>query len=244
MHWNFKTLLIPPFIMLLLSISWQVPSTRIYWDALDSFTFYSLNTWVHESPFWQNFWAFTGTRTMDYIHDILMFAFFFFSILKASEALKARKIAELLFTTLCIALVVCLVNGILFPEFIHFPRKSPTMIDREAFRLSSVIEWTKVKDHSRKSFPGDHATTAILFTCFIYYFMKWRVGILATLYAIFFCLPRLVVGAHWLTDILFGSLVIGIILSSLVMGSPIRATCLQFIEKGVQKCMRKKALLN
>ena len=113
------------------------------------------------------------------------------------------------------------------------------MIDREAFRLSSVIEWTKVKDHSRKSFPGDHATTAVLFTCFVYYLMGWRLGLLATLYAIFFCLPRLIVGAHWLTDILLGSSLIAISVSSLIMGTPIGNGVFRFFEKVILKLRAK-----
>jgi len=239
MNWNFKKLLIPPAIVLILFLSWCVPFFRTYWNALDSFTFYSLNTWVQESSFWQNFWAFLGTRTMDWIHDGFMFLFFFFSIKKATQSLKARKIAEMICTIFVMALTICLVNGIMFPEFIHVPRKSPTMVDKEAFRLSSVIEWTKVKDHSRKSFPGDHATTAVLFTCFIYHLMGWRLGIVATVYAILFCLPRLIVGAHWLTDILLGSSLIAISMSSLVMGTPIGNFLIQLFEKGILKIKQR-----
>lgn len=238
-NWNLKILLIPPLIILALFFSWLTPLFRPYWNALDSWTFYTLNTWVHESTFWQNFWAFTGTRLMDWIHDIFMFLFFFYTIKKATLALKARKIAELIGVIFFMALTICLVNGIMFPEFIHAPRKSPTMIDREAFRLSSVIEWTKVKDHSRKSFPGDHATTAVLFTCFVYYLMGWRLGLLATLYAIFFCLPRLIVGAHWLTDILLGSSLIAISVSSLIMGTPIGNGVFRFFEKVILKLRAK-----
>lgn len=240
MKWNFKKLFIPSAVIFLLFMSWITPFFRPFWDAIDSTTFYYLNTWVQKSRFWQNFWAFTGTRTMDWIHDLVMLLFFSFGIKKASQAFKARKIAELIFTILFIALIISIVNGILFPEFIHLPRKSPTMIDRGAFRLSSVIEWTKVKDHSRKSFPGDHATTAICFTCFIYYFMGFRSGLLATFYAIFFCLPRIIVGAHWLTDILIGSALISITTTSFLMGSPLSQIGIRLIEKGVQKCLPKK----
>lgn len=240
MTWNFKKFLIPPLVMALLFISWVSPTFRPYWDALDAVTFDCLNPWVQTSPFWQNFWAFAGTRMMDWIHDILMFCFFFWSIKTATDALKARKIAELIFTILFLALTICLVNGMLFPEFIHMPRKSPTVMDPEAFRLSSVIKWTKVKDHSRSSFPGDHATTAVLFTCLIYHLMGWRLGLLATVYAIFFCLPRLIVGAHWLTDIILGSAFISITFSSFIMGSPLGVFFIRLIERCVQKCIPKK----
>ncbi len=212
-----------------------------YWNALDLKVFTYLNSWIHHSSFWQNFWAFTGHRMMDWIHDVVMLLFFFFSIKWAAEALKMRKVAELIFSVLFIALVICLVNGTLFPEFIHVSRKSPTMVDKEAFRLGSVIDWIKVKDHSRKSFPGDHATTATLFACLIFYLMGKRAGLLATLYAIFFCLPRLIAGAHWLTDDLIGSGSIAIIATSLAFGTPFANWAITAIENGLNKLRRRKS---
>lgn len=228
---NYKKLLIPPLIVGLLILSWIAPFTRPFWDFVDQKTFNFLNPWVQTNPFWQNFWAFNGHRIMDWIHDLIMLSFFIFSITTAHASLKRQKIAELIFSILFIALIICMVNGILFPEFIHMPRKSPTMVDKEAFRLSSVIEWTKVKDHSRKSFPGDHATTATLFACLMFHLMRWKVGIVAILYAIFFCLPRLIVGAHWLTDNLMGSAAIAIVATSIAFGTPLASKCIKLIEK-------------
>lgn len=227
---NWKKLLIPPLFVALAYLTWGMAATRPFWDFLDHKAFLFLNSWVHHSPFWQNFWAFTGHRMMDWIHDILMLTFFAVNIYCAATALKRRKIAELIFSILFIALVICMVNGILFPEFIHAPRKSPTMVDKTAFRLSSVIDWIKVKDHSRKSFPGDHATTATLFACLIFYLMGKRAGIIAVFYAIFFCLPRLIAGAHWLTDNLIGSASIAILATSIAFGTPLADKCISGIE--------------
>lgn len=233
---NYKKLFIPPFCVFLLFFTWINPHTRPLWDLLDQKTFDFLNPWVQTSPFWQNFWAFAGHRMMDWIHDIVMLLFFALNIKWAHSALKKRKVAELVFSIVFIALIICLVNGILFPEFIHIPRKSPTMVDKEAFRLSSVIEWTKVKDHSRKSFPGDHATTAILFTSLVFHLMGRKMGFIALLYAIFFCLPRLIVGAHWLTDNLMGSASIAILATSLAFGTPFAKVCINLLEK----CFKRK----
>lgn len=236
---NYKKLLIPLLVVFVAWVTWLTPATRPAWDFLDQKTFQFLNRWVHHNAFWQNFWAFTGTRAMDWIHDVVMLLVFFFSIKWASQALKMRKVAELIFSVLFIAFVICMVNGILFPEFIHIPRKSPTMVDKEAFRLGSVIDWAKIKDHSRKSFPGDHATTATLFACLIFHIMGKRAGFGATLYAIFFCLPRLIAGAHWLTDNLIGSASIAIIFTSLAFGTPFANWVITMIENKLLKMGRK-----
>ena len=171
-----------------------------------------------------------------------MLLFFALNIAFATAALKKRKIAELIFSVLFIAFVISAINGFLFPEFIHTPRKSPTMVDQTAFRLSSVVDWIKVKDHSRKSFPGDHATTAILFASLIFHLMGKRAGLIATLYAIFFCLPRLITGAHWLTDNLIGSGLIAILATSLAFGTPFANMCITGIEtflKRKKPCLEK-----
>ena len=178
---------------------------------------------------------------MDWIHDVFMLLFFFFFIKTSHSSLKRQKIASLIFSALFIALVISLVNGILFPEFIKISRNSPTVVDKEAFRLSTIVEWIKVKDHSSKSFPGDHATTATLFACLIFHLFGWKFGLFAVGYAIFFCLPRLVVGAHWFTDILIGSTLIATITSSLAFGTPFASKCIQFIEKII---WRKKYVQN
>ncbi len=226
-----KKFYLPILIVFLVYLSWLNPYTRPLWDILDQKTFTFLNRWVQKSPFWQNFWAFTGHRTMDYIHDIVMLLFFVLSIKWASKELKGRKVAELIFSVLFIAAIIWFLNGPLAPEFVHLRRDSPTVVDRAAFRLSSVIDWIKVKDHSRKSFPGDHATTAILFACLIFHLMGKRVGLIATFYAVFFCLPRLIVGAHWLTDNLIGSASIAVVATSLAFGTPFANWCITAIEK-------------
>lgn len=237
---NYKKLLLPSLIVLLALGSWLTPLTRPFWDALDLKTFTFLNSWVHHSPFWQNFWAFTGHRLMDWIHDFLMFLFFFFNIYAAGKALKNRKIAELIFSIIFIALMIYIVDRSIFSQFIHTTRQSPTMIDKTAFRLSSVVDWIPVKDHARKCFPSDHGITVSLFTCLIYHLMGKRAGFIATLYAIFFCLPRLIAGAHWLTDNLIGSTSITITATSLAFGTPFANICINAIEKGLNKLRRKE----
>ena len=241
-HWNIKILLIPPLLMALIFISWLSPLFRPFWDRIDQMTFIYLNGWIKNSVYWQNFWAFTNHKAMDWIHDAIMFSFFYFNITKASTELKSRKIAEVIVVLCFMTLILILVNNF----FIHTPRKSPTEIDPSAFRLSSVIEWMKVKDHSKKSFPGDHGTTAILFTCFVFYLMGWKKGIGSIFYAIFFTLPRLISGAHWTTDILIGSALIAIGTTSLIMGSPLGFLTISYLEqridvmrdKGKSQCQR------
>ncbi len=228
---NVKKLLIPIGIMSLFLLSWSFSPTRLYWDLLDRCTFYVLNSWVRKSAFWQNIWAFMGTRIMDGINDSLMLLFLIYLVKKAAQINRKRKIAELIFTCLLIVSTLYIVNRNLIYKYAHFYRESPTLVCENSFYLSHVIKWTAVKDQSNKSFPGDHATTNLLFASIIYHLAGWRFGTLAAIYGVIFCFPRLVVGAHWITDVLFGSLTIALSVSSLMFGTPIANHCINLIGK-------------
>lgn len=230
--WNLKKLFFPPLIAILLIWSWVSPSIRPLWDKIDSNAFHFLNSWIKYDPIWQNFWAFAGHRIMDWIHDIFMLLFFYYHI-RFAKTVKRRKIAEFIFSLLLISLVIWIIHE--FAPFFHLYRKSPTLVESTSFRLSHVIDWIHVKDFSKKSFPSDHAITALLFTSFVFNFMDSKKRWIAGIYAIFFCLPRLVAGAHWLTDILIGSLSIVFLVISLTLGTPFATWMVNLIENWMQK---------
>src|SRR3990167_8789927 len=94
------------------------------------------------------------------------------------------------------------------------------MVVDDSVRLSKEIPWMSIKDDSSKSFPGDHGTTALLFVTGFAYLAGWRLGVLAVLYGAFLCLPRLITGAHWLSDIIVGSGTITIVCLSWAFCSP------------------------
>lgn len=237
---NYKKLLIPSLFILAIFVSWLSPQGRPYWDMLDLKAFTFFNSWVHHSPFWQGFWAFTGSKIMDWIHDIVMISFFFLAIKWSTKELKMRKVAELIFSALLIGCMIWIVTGSIFSKMIHLPRYSPTLVANEAFRLSAAVDWIKVKDQSRRSFPGDHGITAILFAALVFHLMGKRMGLIAIFYAIFFCLPRLVAGAHWLTDNLVGSALIALLATSIAFGTPLANWAITNIERGLNKLIRKE----
>ena len=231
-----KKLLVPLGVTLLLILSWLSPWSRPYWDLLDRYTFFALNSWVEKSLFWQNFWAFSGSSTMDWIGDGVMVLFFILPCKGATAAQKKRKIAELIFSTLLILITTQIINDALFHRLIQFSRKSPTLVYEEAFRLSHVIDWTLVKDYSSTSFPGDHATTALAFATIIYHLMgRCLSSLLATFHALFLSLPRLIAGAHWMSDVLIGSLSIALIISSFVFATPFADYWIERIQKLMPK---------
>jgi membrane-associated phospholipid phosphatase len=88
-----------------------------------------------------------------------------------------------------------------------------------------------VKDETVACFPGDHATTLLLFTVLYSFYAGRKLGAFAALYAIFRILPRLIVGAHWASDIIVGSGCLVLFFLSLALCTPFHTWTIDRIEK-------------
>jgi membrane-associated phospholipid phosphatase len=140
----------------------------------------------------------------DWVEDIVFLTFFTIAIWQAPRGERTRRAAQLLFTILFAACVIFFINRVLFRETLHIPRDSPSIVVQPCIRLSDEVRWMSVKDDSHSSFPGDHATTLILFAACTTFFAGRRLGLYAILYAALRTLPRLVAGAHWFSDVAVG----------------------------------------
>jgi membrane-associated phospholipid phosphatase len=219
--WKLKILLFCHIIGALLFASLFWPVTKAYWEVIDIAFFKWVNFPLRDRPALQLFWAMANHKFADWVEDLCVLTFFITHVRQAHKALRMRKVFELAFCVLYIAAIIYFVNQILFRENLSIPRLSPTKVVDDSVRLSQEIPWMKIKDGSSKSFPGDHGTTALLFATSFSYLAGWRLGILASLYAAFLCMPRLVTGAHWLSDVLVGSGTITMIFLSWAFCTPL-----------------------
>ncbi len=240
--WKWKMLLLYHMIAALLFASLFWPITQVYWETVDVAFFKMLNGSLRDRPLWQLFWALANHKLADWIEDICVLCFFVAYVRQAQRSLRARRVSELLFCVLYIAAIIYFINRLLFRENLSIPRLSPTLVVDDSVHLSEEITWMSIKDDSSKSFPGDHGTTALLFAASFSYLAGWRLGILASLYAAFLCLPRLITGAHWLSDVLVGSGTITIVFLSWAFCTPLfcRFTqgcerCFGLLKSGLRK---------
>jgi Kdo2-lipid A phosphotransferase len=231
--WNIKALilghLLVAFIMILLFPS---PNTSVF-SSIDRGMFHFLNGWIQDSFFFQNFWAMANHRMADWVEDIIFFLFFVWIIKSAPKPARIRKMAECFFILAFSALVIFISKKFIFSSFFHISRKSPTLVVDTFTYLPEKITWLKIKAKSYTSFPGDHATTALLSIVGFFYLARgnWKIQTLTTLYGIFLILPRMVVGAHWISDTLLGSGSTVLIFSLWSFCSPFSSTLITGIEK-------------
>jgi Kdo2-lipid A phosphotransferase len=205
--------------LLLASLFWDV--TKSFWQSIDIAFFKAINSTLKDRPLWQLFWASANHKLADWVEDLCVLGFFFVYVRSAARGMRKRKIAELLFCIIYIGGIIYFINRMLFRETLHIPNLSPTLVVDDSVRLSREIPWMSIKDDSSYSFPGDHGTTALLFAASFSYLAGWRLGVLASLYAAFLCMPRLITGAHWLSDVLVGSGAITIVCLSWAFCTPL-----------------------
>lgn len=233
--WKIKQLLTSHLLAFFLVFTiFYKPAYDVIWKTIDEGCFKFLSGTIQNSPFLQDFWAVANHRIGDFIED-LFFVFFFVWLLKVTpKGEKLRKAAEFLFVALLTTAVVLFINNLLFKQIVHIKRLSPSLILDSVPKLADYVSWIKVKGGSKASFPSDHATTAVMFIVDFLLLTRNRKLVLSVcIYGVFLCCPRMVAGAHWLTDILCGSASVVLIVFSWALYTPFAAFCVKHLDKGL-----------
>ncbi len=233
--WRIKQLILAHLLVIgLVSSIFYLPLYNLIWKSLDEGCFRFLSQSVVGSPFWQNFWAIANHRIGDAIEDVFFAIFFVWLIKVTPQGEKLKKSAEFLFLALLTTAVVLLANNLLFKQIIHIKRFSPSLILESLPRLCDSVSWIKVKGGSKASFPSDHATTAVMFVVDFLLISRNRLLTWSVcLYGAFLCCPRMVAGAHWLTDILCGSVSVVLIVFGWALFTPFAAFCVRKLHQGL-----------
>lgn len=221
-------------LIALLYLSWLFPLTRPFWNTLDAASFHFLRSSLLEPGFSRDFWAIMNHKYADWALDIIMLVFVLSYIYKEKER-RIERSFEMVTMILFVALVILSVNRYLLTEILRLRRLSPSVALDDGFRLSHFVTWLKIKETHHACFPSDHATTNFFFLTVMLRFHSKRWILAACLVTLLFTLPRMVLGAHWLTDTIIGSLSIVLLSTSLFLDTGLfdRIKNLIFTRKGM-----------
>ncbi len=203
------------------AMTWLMPITRTSWDQLDLLVFRALNGSLALGTWWQKFWAVANWRGFDAVSGAVM-------LLIVWQAFRDRQIhksasAWISLGVLAAGILVMrqVVGETVINHWLQYHRPSPTLVLDNAWRLSELVPEIRSKDASQWSFPGDHGFVLISITLYLSYIGSQKSTKRAAVAAAIFMLPRLIAVHHWLTDILIGSALMALILTSLLLATPI-----------------------
>jgi Kdo2-lipid A phosphotransferase len=221
MKW--KSLLLCHLLIAFLLFSFFFPPLHALWQAVDTAVFKSLNSMMDNSRAWQLFWGLLNHKRADIVEDAIFLMFFIVAVYQAPPGEKGRRTVQFLFCIAISASIIYFVNEQLIRKHLLIPRASPSLVISPCTRLSVTMPWLLSKDATLGSFPGDHATTLLLFASFYTLYAGKKAGLYAFGYAILRILPRLVVGAHWLSDIVVGTISLVLFFQSWLFFTPLQA---------------------
>lgn len=206
---------------LLIYGSWLFEPTRVLWDALDARLFHLLNGSLEQGMDWRLFWAAANTKTADIFTGLVMILFFFLFIFSGPKTLRIERLS--MFGIMSGMILLSQDGGLvdLYKQIIAVQRPSPSLVLEPVYRLSELVPHIKAKDASYSSFPGDHGIVTMIWIGSIWFFASWRWGVAATLIGTLILLPRMVAGAHWLSDNLVGSSLLALLMVAWILCTPL-----------------------
>lgn len=231
--WRKTPLGLANLLALLLLSSWLVEPTRSLWLTLDEQLFWAMNRSLAWGEPWQRLWALANNRAFDLVAALSMLLLFAHQALLRDRRRLRHYIAVglMMFITLLLTLAIS--------KELPIERPSATAMFTEALRLTQLVPDIPTKDFSSDSFPGDHGLVLLLCAGFALAYLPRRHGLLALLFMLLFTLPRLMSGAHWVTDELVGALSLGLISLSWLFATPLHRRLLGWFERLVERVLRR-----
>jgi membrane-associated phospholipid phosphatase len=218
-------------VLIVASWHWEL---LLPWSVIDDGIFFFFNQFVgSEYPRWDELLALLNTRYFDGLAFALMALMFVYAIYLDKRPQRWLRWFGIGFTMLFTAGVLALFTL----RGIHYEHVSPTLFYDHAHRLTDVVS-IPTKDSSGNSFPGDHGLMLMVFAAFMLRFAQSRVAWLSVAFVVLLSAPRIMVGAHWFSDIYMGSLAIALIALPWVLLTPLGPRCVQVVVRTVSRFYR------
>ncbi|QMI05790.1 phosphatase PAP2 family protein [Citrobacter sp. RHB25-C09] len=187
---------------LALFLSWYIPARHGLWFPVDSAIFHFFNQKLVESRAFLWLVAITNNRAFDGCSLLAMGCLMLHFWLQENPQGR-RRIVMIGLVMLLTAVILNQLGQALLPV----KRASPTLSFDHVNRVSELLH-ISTKDASKDSFPGDHGMMLLIFSAFMWRYFGKIAGAIGLIIVVVFAFPRVVIGAHWFTDIAVGSLTV------------------------------------
>lgn len=214
---HLKKILVLNAVGIALFLSWYLPGNSGFWFELDKGVFFFFNHLLGQSQAFLYFVAFTNLRPFDVVAFLFMLGIFYSYYRKQDIKGKCWMLA------MGVTMLVTAVIAKQFDLFLNMERPSAskffTLMGDSVLRVSELSGWP-AKDWSSSSFPGDHGMFLLIFSFFMFRYFGWRAFAKSAAVVLVFSLPRIMSGAHWVTDIAVGAASVNFIVLSWMLMTP------------------------
>ncbi|MCY0772132.1 phosphatase PAP2 family protein [Enterobacter cloacae complex sp. 2022EL-00788] len=205
--------------------SWYIPVDHGFWFPLDSGLFHFFNQALAKSQAFLWLVAITNNRAFDGFSLLAMGCLMLSFWLKEDSAGRRR----ILIIGLVMLLSAVIINQ-LAQHLMPVKRASPSLTFPNINRVSELLH-IPTKDASKDSFPGDHGMMLLIFAGFMLRYFGKKAFAVALAIVVIFAFPRVMIGAHWLTDIAVGSLTAVLIGLPWVLMTPLSDRLIRLFDR-------------
>ncbi|MBQ9221657.1 phosphatase PAP2 family protein [Succinivibrio sp.] len=217
----------------LLFFSWFHADANSFWPVVDKSVFFTFNHLLGENEFFRYLVAFTNLRFFDVFGFLAMALVFLFYFLKHDKDYRRFMIC------MGITMLLTAVIAKQVAMTLDFDRPSPTLhfsaLGENVLYVSKLTEWP-AKDWSKSCFPGDHGMCLIIFCVYMLRYFGLKSFLAGLLITVLFSLPRVMSGAHWVSDIAVGAVTVNLVVLSWILLTPVS----DFIIASLMKLLRWK----
>lgn len=228
-----------PLILLLnvaglaLFFSWYLPADHGFWFPLDSAIFHFFNEELVKSQAFLWLVALTNNRAFDGCSLLAMGGLMLSFWLKEDKSGRRR----ILIIGLVMLLLAVVINQ-LASNIIPVKRSSPTLFFNNIHRVSELLS-VPTKDASKDSFPGDHGMMLLIFAAIMLRYFGQKAFAVALIIFVVFAFPRVMIGAHWFTDIAVGSLSVALIALPWCLMTPLSDWIIELFDRYLPRRMQQ-----
>jgi membrane-associated phospholipid phosphatase len=214
--WNPKRILLLHSLAGLLAVSLLWSPSAAVWRWLSSSVFYFLNGSLLWGRPWTVFWATLNTKAFDTVCALLLLIPLLWYLYDDRQVTRNERLSRV---TLVMAAVTVMtgISKLLLPGI---PYPSPSLLLEPFHSLRALVPGIAAKISSNQSFPGDHAVFAFTYIALTLALVGGKYTVLGIILGILYVVPRLVSGAHWLSDDLVGGGIAALIAYSWAIHGP------------------------
>lgn len=186
-------------LMILSLLLWNIPATHTYLKQADVSFAKLLNSTLDNHAL-AEFWGFFNQSFESYLNALAMLVTTLVYIIYSKN--KIRTLSNVLL--LLVYLNICFgIKKYIIVDLFDVYRDSPSLSIDGFVRLSELFPNQRIKDSASRSFIGDHAFAMFFWIFFTSRFMSNQFHLVIKFLGVFFSLPRMFSGTHWLSDTLF-----------------------------------------